>query len=263
MSKNIKMGMLVRVTDNGQSFATYKRWADENGLTQYDATRPKNGLVGTVVAEAPHHNYNWFGTLYGVEVDGKQFIIGEKGLEVVERTSLPDVFQFRTWAGVYRMTQVSKDNYICTECDEVYVKSLHYAEWDKGLILAYLNDGTWTFVKDITPPEPELPGVFEFYHGDNKEQVYTADTRGLTEDESVHVTWTDARRCTKEDVTYKLSECKSIVKAGRWVITKDVTEQVTKKEAFEATEKALKALKDTGDAFQAALKAYIDASKAL
>lgn len=255
MTKQLKVGQTVRVTDPGYYYQSFYHWARENGLTKFEDGRRglEAGTTGKVVAVAEHTcgTGRW---LVGIEVNGAHYIYGEQGVELAKLTELPDVFTFLTPINThYRMTKTGPGLYACTGSDEEYYVGVHAVEWRVAEILERLNDGVWTFVADITPKMSE---VFEFTAGETS-IVYTVDLRGLSDRDFTDVSWS---KPYKGSVGYKVSVVKRYIKDGTWKIVKDLGDNEAKKEAFEAAKKALEA---AGAAYTKAMRVYIDAENAL
>ena len=67
-------------------------------------------------------------------------------------TTLPDVFTFATRRGdKYRMTKMADGDYACTEHDAEFKEGEDVARHYPKATLRHFNDGTWTFLEDITP----------------------------------------------------------------------------------------------------------------
>lgn len=261
---SFKKGQNVRITDTGWQFTSYQDWAKDNGLTLYQNNKQATeGSVGRIVAAAPHR-FSGYGTLYGVEVDGVEYIMEAKGLVLVALTTLPDVFHFSACTGtVYRMTRKEGVNFACTDENEVYTDGVSHGEWKQKHIIENLNDGTWTDFKEVQPPkEPEfvLPRAFAFVL-DSGGCPFTVDIGGKAEDGCVLVKWSesDGHGYTGE-VEYTVSRIRALAKSGSWKITKDLSAEVGRKEAFEA---AKQALDDAATKYSATLAAYMEAAKVL
>lgn len=87
MSK-FNIGDKVKVVRVGQTYTTYPQWAENQKMTNYVGYGLKDSDVGVVIAKAKHSSRVDYDMLYGIELDnGKQFIIGEPGLEIVKTIS--------------------------------------------------------------------------------------------------------------------------------------------------------------------------------
>lgn len=88
----IKVGDQVRVVDNGYVCSHYEEWVKEHALQDFVPPSdglPENGAVGDVVAVGLHE-FPGYGTVYGVRIDGRGFIITQQGVERVEPKPLPE-----------------------------------------------------------------------------------------------------------------------------------------------------------------------------
>jgi len=82
MNERLQLGDSVIVTNNGQSYSSYESLArkllDKNKWKQYQV--PKNNSAGIIIAVDTQKS-----GIYGVEIDGLQYLIGGKGLETTSR----------------------------------------------------------------------------------------------------------------------------------------------------------------------------------
>jgi hypothetical protein len=87
-TSNFRVGDMVKVVNQGQNYTTYRAWAYKYGLKDYASSSLPDGDTGRVVAVGPHGD-SYFDTLVGVEAeDGKQYIIGHRGVELVKPRGL-------------------------------------------------------------------------------------------------------------------------------------------------------------------------------
>lgn len=76
------IGDVVKVIDATQSYTTYFEWAEQHNLSQYSFDiLPFKGKEGVIVTKGHHENNVDF--LYGIEINGRHYILREKGLELV------------------------------------------------------------------------------------------------------------------------------------------------------------------------------------
>lgn len=90
MTNKFKVGDTVKVTERGYTYSTYDEWADRNGLKnwKYPATTTANRDVVKVVAVALHSSHDST-VLLGVEYpNGRQAIIGARGVELLKPRGL-------------------------------------------------------------------------------------------------------------------------------------------------------------------------------
>lgn len=84
MSK-FNIGDVIKVIDVAQSYTTYFEWAEQHNLNQYSLdSLPFKGEEGIIVTKGYHENNVDF--LYGIEINGRHYILSEKGLELVNNT---------------------------------------------------------------------------------------------------------------------------------------------------------------------------------
>lgn len=75
------IGDVIKVIDVAQSYTTYLRWAEQHNLNQYSLdSLPFKGEEGIIVTKGYHYNNVDF--LYGIEINGRHYILSEKGLEL-------------------------------------------------------------------------------------------------------------------------------------------------------------------------------------
>jgi len=248
----IKVGSTVRVTNIGRTCDTYGVWAVKHGLNEFQwKETPKTGDVGKVIVAAPH-TVGSSTIIYGIEIDGKHFIMCEDGIEVAKLTSLPDVFTFEAPSGPYRMTKKDATGYICTGVGEAYQlgnASQERSFWATERILGCINDGIWTFLEDITP---KLPRKFRV-------KVAASGNRYNVDLDAFSITGPDG----ESYYIYTESEVKSYIDSGVWVVVKEPTakelaeQAVAEAEAEE--EKALEAMQEAVNAYRAAVKRVTEA----
>lgn len=95
MTKQIKVGDVVKVINRGQTYSTYEKWAELHSLKNYKKhAGPSDGNEGIVEVIARHENYK-DEILCGINVDGKHFIIGIQGLEFVRENKPFDLQLFQ------------------------------------------------------------------------------------------------------------------------------------------------------------------------
>jgi hypothetical protein len=85
----IKVGDIVEVTNPGQNYSTFQRFADRNGLRNYKLHNTVPRTVGKVIAVADHTPpsegaYANSEQVAGIEIGNEQYIVGVRGLRVVE-----------------------------------------------------------------------------------------------------------------------------------------------------------------------------------
>ena len=79
------IGDVIKVIDVAQSYTTYFEWAEQHNLNQYSLdSLPFKGEEGIIVTKGYHENNVDF--LYGIEINGRHYILSEKGLELVNNT---------------------------------------------------------------------------------------------------------------------------------------------------------------------------------
>lgn len=162
-------------------------------------------------------------------------------------TTLPNVFIFLAAAGTpYRMTKLSNGDYACTEQNEEFKDDGgRLARHTVRDTLRRINDGTWTFVKDIT--EPPLPRKFTILTILAVEYDVDLDAEVVVSVES--------------GVTYKgYNEARVVdyINSGSWTITKSKTEREAEaKAAIEAEVNA------SFEAFETAQQAFVEATNRL
>lgn len=79
------IGDVIKVIDVAQSYTTYFEWAEQHNLNQYSLdSLPFKGEEGVIVTKGYHENNVDF--LYGIEINGRHYILSEKGLELVNNT---------------------------------------------------------------------------------------------------------------------------------------------------------------------------------
>lgn len=79
------IGDVIKVIDVAQSYTTYFEWAEQHNLNQYSLdSLPFKGEEGVIVTKGYHENNVDF--LYGIEINGRHYILSEKGLELVNDT---------------------------------------------------------------------------------------------------------------------------------------------------------------------------------
>lgn len=82
MSLELKfvLGQQPTVVNSGKTYSSYEGMAELMRLTKWAKWRtPHEGSVGTVVAISKHEQAD--AILIGVSIDGKEYIIGQDGLE--------------------------------------------------------------------------------------------------------------------------------------------------------------------------------------
>lgn len=88
------VGETVKVIDSGCTYGLFERMAKKMGLTKwtnphgdfFNSRSPNDGNVGIIVAKEPHLEHPSC-KLYGVEVDGVQYILEERGLKSIDFTN--------------------------------------------------------------------------------------------------------------------------------------------------------------------------------
>ena len=87
MTKEFKfeVGQKVKVVDDGECYPYYRAWAEANNFEQAPAPNEVslNNLEGVVFVRDVHRIHN-DELLYGVEINGENYIFAEDGLEAVE-----------------------------------------------------------------------------------------------------------------------------------------------------------------------------------
>lgn len=93
----MKIGDTVEVIDDGYAYTTYTDWAEKHGLENFtfggspiDRERRDPPTIGKVIAKGLHSGdfpsiLSSVRMLYGVCIEGKDFIIEEAGLRFVKR----------------------------------------------------------------------------------------------------------------------------------------------------------------------------------
>jgi hypothetical protein len=92
MTQEFRVGDIVKIVDTTLNFYSYEQWAKEQGLIKFLVWGCLSlDSVGMVVAKAPHSVGGQFseqyGTIYGIEIEGKQYIVGGGCLELIEECS--------------------------------------------------------------------------------------------------------------------------------------------------------------------------------
>lgn len=111
MKQEFNIGDKVKVVNTNMNFCYYDKWASEQGLIKFLVGEVLvSSSVGVVVAKAPHSvsgNFTkLYGTIYGIEILGKQFIVDGSCLELEEKQlTIPSFLasmQPSAQAGVYQ-----------------------------------------------------------------------------------------------------------------------------------------------------------------
>ena len=118
---NYQMGDIVRVTNTGQQYSTFDEMARIMNLTNW--RKPKsslnNGDIGEIIANNIHPNSHE--KIYGIKVNNHDFIIGIKGIELLDKD----------W-----YIQITRDNYEL--CKEWYNKNKEHSKYDADFHIGYM-----------------------------------------------------------------------------------------------------------------------------
>jgi hypothetical protein len=114
------IGDVIKVIDVAQSYTTYFEWAEQHNLNQYSLdSLPFKGEEGIIVTKGYHDNNVDF--LYGIEINGRHYILSEKGLDIAcnnPATTLEAVLHLQSM-----LEYVGDTKIIITE-QEMFVESL-------------------------------------------------------------------------------------------------------------------------------------------
>ena len=118
------IGDVIKVIDVAQSYTTYFEWAEQHNLSQYSLdSLPFKGEEGIIVTKGYHENNVDF--LYGIEINGRHYILSEKGLELVNdivcnkpATTLEDVLHLQS------MLEYVGDTKIVITEQELFVEAM-------------------------------------------------------------------------------------------------------------------------------------------
>lgn len=114
------IGDVIKVIDVAQSYTTYFEWAEQHNLSLYSLNSlPLKGEEGVIVTKGYHENNVDF--LYGIEINGRHYILSEKGLELAcnnPATTLEAVLHLQSM-----LEYVGDTKIIITE-QEMFVESL-------------------------------------------------------------------------------------------------------------------------------------------
>lgn len=85
-SPAFEIGSTVVLLNSGKTYSTYNEMAEFLGLTDYTwgGGGPVEGDVYTVVGSAIHEHAHW-GEVVGIEREGRQWLVGAKGLGLVSK----------------------------------------------------------------------------------------------------------------------------------------------------------------------------------
>lgn len=93
MTQEFNIGDKVKVVNTSMNFNYYSKWANEQGLIKFLVGEELIAdSVGIVAAKAPHsvggECARLYGNIYGIEISGKQFIVGGPCLELIKEKPL-------------------------------------------------------------------------------------------------------------------------------------------------------------------------------
>jgi hypothetical protein len=143
VNKEINVGDVVEVVNDGLQYTTYPEWADKYGLVRYVSYSCKGlstDCTYKVVAKAKHLHHLLKDVLLGIENDkGEQFIIGIAGVKKVETASLPEKFILKSDSDSWLTTFVNGE-YHC----EHTVSKYKYGPYTKEKVEGWLSDSGFT-----------------------------------------------------------------------------------------------------------------------
>lgn len=128
--KEFNTGQVVKVTNKGRTYDTYKKWAKEVGFKGFKSgAMPENGDVGQItIKQKCSHNEQW---LYVVEINNQGYIMDSKGIELVDDFKVAFEYRNLRTGIVYQFKAFNLiDIYKCDPDKEFFIALMQ--EWYPG-----------------------------------------------------------------------------------------------------------------------------------